>query len=361
MKKIILITGWTWYIWAHWVVAFEQAWFKTIIVDNLSNSSYESLEWIKKILWYYPDFFETDLREDYFVKNIWEKLSIRDWEKIKWTLTLKQIFEEYNFDWVVHFAGLKAVWESCQNPLKYFDNNINWSIKLFELMEKYSVKNILFSSSATVYNSSNYSPSKIWKWVWVDENWQVWKTTNPYWNTKFLLEKILEDLSKFSWFNVINLRYFNPIWAHKSWFIWEKPNWIPNNLLPFILKVAKWELKNLQVFGWDYGTKDWTWVRDYIDVNDLIDGHLKAYNFLKNNKNNFETFNLWTWKWTSVLEILKIAEKVIWKNISYKIIKRREWDLAEVFCNPKKAENILNWKTKISLEESVKNSWKFYE
>jgi len=221
-------------------------------------------------------------------------------------------------------------------------------------MEKYNVKNIIFSSSATVYEFSNF-----WKWFWVDENWVIWNTTNPYWTTKFLLEQILLDLSKFSAFNVINLRYFNPIWAHKSALLGEDPEWIPNNLLPFIMKVASWELDELKVFGWDYETEDWTWKRDYIDVVDLIDWHLKAYEKLNQNW-FFETYNLWTWKSISVLEMLKISEKISWNKIPYEIVERRKWDLADVFCNPEKAEKELWWKAKISLEESLENTWKFY-
>jgi len=257
-KKNILITGWTGYIGSHWVVAFEQAGYKTVIVDNLVNSTLDALDWIEKILGYRPDFFDIDLRD-----------------KDK----LEEVFKKYDFDWVIHFAGLKAVWESCEKPLKYFDNNIVWSIKLFECMEKYSVKNIIFSSSATVYKSpfliSHHGREETTRWF--NESDVTWNTTNPYWTTKFLLEQILIDLSKFSGFNVINLRYFNPVWAHKSWFLWEDPEWIPNNLLPFIMKVASWELDELKVFGDDYETIDGTWVRDYIDVVDLIDGHLKSY------------------------------------------------------------------------------------
>lgn len=346
MKKTILITWWTGYIWSHWVVAFEQAWYKTVIVDNLSNSSIKTLDWIVKILGYKPDFFEVDLRD-------------KEW--------LENIFKNYNFDWVVHFAWLKAVWESCEKPLEYFDNNIVWSIRLFEIMEKYGVKNIIFSSSATVYDSLNFE-----RWEWVDENWISWNTTNPYGTTKFLLEQILKDLAQFSGFIVMNLRYFNPIWAHESGNIWEDPFGIPNNLLPYIMKVATWELKQLQVYGDDYDTIDGTWVRDYIDVVDLIEGHLKAWERLseiplsqpfpprEKGAGQFEVYNLWVGKWISVLEMVSVAEKVTWKKVDYKIVDRRIWDVAEVFCNPSKALNELWWKSEISLEDSLGNSWEFY-
>ena len=315
-KKTILITGGMWYIWSHAVVAFEEAWYKTVIVDNLDNSCLSTYRWIWNILWYKPDFYEIDLR---------------DKEK------LEEVFEKYDFDWVLHFAWLKAVWESCENPLHYFDNNIVGSLRLFETMEKYNVKNIIFSRSATVYDFDNEIP--------YIETQKVWNTTNPYGTTKFLLEKILNDLSKFSQFNVINLRYFNPIWAHNSWFIGEKPDGIPNNLLPYIMKVHKWELPFLNVFWNDYDTIDGTWVRDYIDVVDLIDGHLKAYELLENLDFSWfiDYINLWTWKWTSVLEMIKISEKVIWKNINFKISPKRWGDIWEFYCNSIKAKNILEW------------------
>ena len=345
MKKTILITWWTGYIWSHSIVAFQQAGYKTVIVDNLCNSSVDTLDWIEKIIGYKPDFYNVDLRD----KN-----------------ALEEVFKKYDFDWVIHFAGLKAVWESCEKPLEYFDNNIVWSLKLFEVMEDFWVKNIIFSSSATVYDSSNF-----WKWEGANEKWITWNTTNPYWTTKFILEQILIDLSKFSDFNVMNLRYFNPIWAHESWFLWEDPEWIPNNLMPFIMKVAKWTLDELKVFWNDYDTIDGTWVRDYIDVVDLTDWHLKAYENIsllsqpfppreKGVKGIFRIYNLWVGKWVSVLEMIRKTEEIIWKKINYKIVDRRDWDLAEVYCNPEKAKKELWWKTQISLDESIKNSWRFY-
>lgn len=332
-KKIILITWWTGYIGSHWVVAFENAGYKTVIIDNLINSSKSVLKWIKEILGYNPDFFEVDLRDEKKLENI---------------------FKMYDFDWVVHFAWLKAVWESCNNPLKYFDNNVVWSIKLFECMEKFNVKNIIFSSTATVYNIDNKIP--------YCETQIAWETSNAYSTTKFLIEKILLDLSKFSQFNIVNLRYFNPIWSHISWLIWENPEWIPNNLLPFIMKVAKWELEKLKIFWADYDTKDWTWVRDYIDINDLIEWHIKSYTLLNKNSDNWyiNTINLWSWIWTSVLEILNIAEVVIWNKINFEFEKRRKWDLPEFYCNADKAKKILLWETRTGIKESITNSWKFY-
>jgi len=337
MKKTILITWWTWYIGSHAVVAFEQAWYKTIIVDDFSNSNKKQLDGITKILWYIPNFYKVDLKDK---------------------KELEKVFKENQISWIIHFAWLKAVWESCEKPIKYFENNISGSINLFSCMKEYNVKNLIFSSSATVYspdvfNKENFSGAK--------ETDITWNTTNPYWTTKYVIEQLLRDLAIFSKFDVVNLRYFNPIWAHKSWYIWEDPNWIPNNLLPFIMKVANWELKELNVFGDDYNTEDGTWKRDYIDVNDLITWHIKAYKQIENNNNwILKICNLWTWKATSVLEMVRIAEKVTWKKISYKIAPRREWDLANVYCDPSKWKKELDWKATTSLEESLKNAWKFY-
>lgn len=336
MNKTILVTWWLWYIGSHAVIELEQLWFKTVIIDNLSNSSIDSLNWIEKILWYKPDFFKID---------IWNGLD------------LKKLFEKYSFYWVIHFAWLKSVGESCNNPIEYYNNNIIWSIQLFEIMKNFKVLNIIFSSSATVYNSSEIDNKAL------SENNLTWDCTNPYWTTKFIQEQILRDLSIHSKFNVINLRYFNPIWAHNSWIIWENPKWIPNNLLPYVMKVASWELESLKIFWNDYDTIDWTWVRDYIDIWDLINWHIYALNKLIGNTNKwlFETFNLWTWIWVSVLEIISSVEKITWKKITYSFVWRRFWDLANVYCNPQKAELELKWIAKITLDESIANMWKFYK
>lgn len=337
-QKIILITWWIWYIWSHAVVAFEEAWYKTVIVDNLDNSCLSTYRGIWEILGYKPDFYEVDLR---------------DKEK------LEKVFKKYSFDWVLHFAWLKAVGESCEKPLHYFDNNVVGSLRLFELMQEYSVKNIIFSSSATVYDWVIYENENF---SWALESDLTWNTSNPYGTTKFILETILTDLSKFAWFNVINLRYFNPIWAHPSWLIWENPDWLPNNLSPFIMKVASWELPYLNVFWDDYETIDGSWVRDYIDVVDLIDWHLKAYEFLESlDFSGFiDNFNLWKGKWVSVFEMIQASKEATWKDIPFKIAPRRNWDLASVYCNPNKAKNILDWESKTSLDNSLKNAWKFY-
>lgn len=336
-KKTLLVTWWLWYIWSHAVVAFEQLWYSTIIIDNLSNTDISVLKWIEQILWYAPDFHNCDLRDK-------ECLSV--------------IFEKYSFDGVLHFAWLKSPTESYSQALKYFDNNLVWSIKLFECMEQYSVKHIVFSSSANIYSKQD-----MWEF-WIDENALVGDTTNPYGNSKFLLEKILGNLAEFSGFEVTSLRYFNPIWAHSSWNLWENPQGTPNNLLPFIMKVMAGEMPEVQVFWDTYETSDGTGVRDYIDIGDLIDGHIAWYESLRENTSlgwSFNVYNLWTWRGTSVLEVIDISSSIIWSKIPYKITQPRVWDLAQVYCNPKKAKDELSWEAKVGIEESIKNMWNFYK
>lgn len=331
-KKQILVTGAAGYIWSHGVVAFEQASYKTVLVDNFSNSWDVNLHGITQILWYTPDFHELDLRDKSALVNL---------------------FKNYDFDWVIHFAGLKSVWESCLNPSLYFDNNIVGSICLFECMEKFWVKNIVFSSSATVYDSNNSLP--------FHEDHSVWNTNNPYGTSKFICEKLLQDMAQYNGCNVVNLRYFNPIWSHKSGLIWEYCDTHPNNLLPYIMKVAWGELNKLQVFWNDYDTIDGSGVRDYIDVNDLMDGHLKWYQQCQWQDGFFETYNLWVGKWVSVLEFITATHQSIWKDIAYDVTVRRPGDTAEVYCDPTKAQQKLNWKTHISLSESIQTSWKYYQ
>jgi len=334
IKKTILITGWVWYIGSHAVVAFYEAGYEIVIVDNLVNSSTDALSNIEKIIWIKPIFHEVDLRD-------------RDW--------LEKLFKTYDFHGVIHFAGLKAVWESCEKPILYYDNNINGSIVLFDIMDKYEVKNIIFSSSATVYSIKNESP--------LDEQGEL-DSINPYGYTKLITEYMLRGLAENKWFNVILLRYFNPNWAHKSGYIWEKPDGIPNNLLPYILDVASMKRKSVWIFGNDYDTIDGTGVRDYIHVVDLVDWHLKAYELIIKEElwisNGFcEVFNLGTGKWTSVLEMIKMSENAIERPIPYEILSRRKWDIATCYCNPAKAKKVLGWEAKLSVKEGIKDSWKF--
>lgn len=331
--KNILVTGGTGYIGSHWVVALIESGYHPVIVDNLSNSSQDVLENIKKITGVKPDFFEVDLR---------------DFE------SLERVFQKYDFEAVLHFAWAKAVWESTEKPFYYYENNILGSLNLFELMEQYDCKKIIFSSSATVYDSIKTPP-----FVETDA---TGNTTNPYGTTKFLIENILKDLATHKDFQVVNLRYFNPVGAHKSGLIGEKPNGIPNNLLPFIMKVVVGELPVVQVFGDDYETKDGTGERDYIHVIDLIDGHLKALNFIEKFQKNawfFEIFNLGTGKATSVKEMIQFTSEIIGREVPYTIKPRRTGDLPSSFCDPLKAKEILGWKAQISIKEAIEDSLNF--
>ena len=333
IKKTLLITWGMWYIWSHAVIAFEKAGFQTVVVDNLYNSDLSTYDGIESILWYKPDFHEWDLRDKDF---------------------LEAIFQKYNFDGVLHFAGLKSPFESQENPILYFQNNVSGSLNLFELMKKYNVKNIVFSSSASTYSTVNIPPI-------TEKCNQVPET--PYATSKFVLEKILEDLSKFSGFRSINLRYFNPVWCHPSGHIWEYLDDIPNNLFPYIFQVLSGRLQSLKVFGWDYDTADGTGIRDYIDVVDLVDAHVLAYQKIDHVTGDFwfsDTFNVWTGKGTSVLEAIGIVERVVWKKVEYSIVDKRHWDIPVSYCNTNKIQVELGWESSTSLEESIKNSWKFY-
>lgn len=329
-KWTILITGGTGYIGSHAVVAFEQAWYKTVIVDSLINSSESILIWINKILGYTPDFYAYD---------------IRDKDK------LRTIFKQYSFDGVIHFAGLKAVWESCEKPFLYYDNNVIGSIHLFEVMEEFGIRNIIFSSSATVYDTNNTLP--------LTEKSQL-GTTNPYWTSKLILENILKDLVVTKNWKTIALRYFNPIGAHSSWYIWEQPNWIPNNLLPYILEVAVGKREYVWIFGNDYETMDGTGVRDYIDINDLIEAHIAAIKNLSiQSKSYFSAINIGTWQGKSVLEMIQGVENASGKKIPYTILPRRHGDIASVYADSSLAKELLGWEAKKTIHESIESSWKF--
>lgn len=326
VKKIILITGGTGYIWSHATVAFEEAWYKTVILDNFINSSKDSLKGIVKILGYCPDFYECNICDE---------------------LWLEAVFQKYEFDWVIHFAGLKAVGESCSNISTYHKNNIWGSMILFDLMSKYHVHKIVFSSSATVYAPENISP--------LSEEMPL-STINPYGTTKLVIEKLLEDYARNMGWSVMSLRYFNPIGAHISGYIWEIPKGVPNNLLPYLLDVACGRREKINILWSDYPTPDGTGVRDYIDINDLIEAHICAYAKLTQ---GFFPFNIWTGKWVSVLELVATLESVIGKDIKKEVISRRAWDLATVYAMCDKATEQLWWRATCSLRESIQNSWNF--
>jgi len=329
----ILITGGTGYIGSHTVVELLNNNEKVVVVDNFINSSPEVIDKIKQITGKEFKFYEVDILNE-------EKL--------------EQVFKENKIDSVIHFAGLKAVGESVKKPLEYFHNNITGTLMLLNIMKKYNCKNIVFSSSATVYGNQSEP-----KYV---ETMERGITTNPYGTTKAIIEKILEDLytSDNTW-KIAILRYFNPIGAHDSGLIGDNPNGIPNNLMPYIQKVAIGELKELSIFGNDYNTPDGTGIRDYIHVVDLALGHIKALEKIEKVDSGVYIYNLGSGKGHSVLEIVKTFEKVNNIMIPYIIAPRRDGDIDEFYADPTKAKNELNWSVQKSLEDMCKDSWNFIQ
>lgn len=325
----LLITGGTGYIGSHTVVELLTLGHEVVIVDNLSNSSPLVLDRVEQITGQRPTFIEADICD---------------------RTALEAIFFEHSFDAVVHFAGLKAVGESNEIPLSYYHNNVSGSVTLFEVMAKFQVKRLVFSSSATVYGESNVSP--------LHEQMPI-SATNPYGRTKLMIEEILFDLAKSdeAW-SIISLRYFNPIGAHKTGLIGENPNGIPNNLLPYVAQVAVGRLPQLQVFGDDYNTPDGTGVRDYIHVVDLAIGHVKALESLADIK-GCQPINLGTGNGTSVLDIVKGFEQVSGKAVPYQVVPRREGDLATVYANAELAERLLGWQAKFSLTDMLADTWRW--
>ena len=327
----VLVTGGLGFIGSHTALELIQNNYEVIIIDNLYNSEIEVKDKIKEI---------TGVEPKVYIKDLLNKKEIEN------------IFEENKIDSVIHFAGYKAVGESCREPLKYYHNNLMSTINLLEVMKKYDVKKFVFSSSATVYGNPGVKK--------YSESLGRGKTTNPYGTTKAMIEQILEDLYKSdnSW-NIGILRYFNPIGAHSSGLIGEKPVGIPNNLMPYILKVAKGELKCLNVFGNDYNTHDGTGVRDYIHVVDLAKGHVKVLEKLEKSKSGIFTYNIGSEKGYSVLDLVKTFEKVNNIKINYKIAERRPGDLDEYYADSSKAKNELGWKTEKTLEDMCIDSWNF--
>ncbi len=325
----ILVTGGAGYIGSHTAVELLNTGHDVVIVDNLSNSHEESINRICEI---------TGKKIDFYNINILDQPA------------LETVFEAHQFDAVIHFAALKAVGESVEQPLRYYHNNITGSIKLCDVMKKYNVKNIVFSSSATVYGDPATVP--------IREDFPV-STTNPYGTTKLVMETILRDLyvADKEW-NIAILRYFNPIGAHASGKIGEDPNGIPNNLMPYISQVAIGKLKELSVFGNDYPTKDGTGVRDYIHVVDLAKGHLAALDKLATNPGEV-TYNLGTGKGYSVLEMINAFEEASHKQVPYKIVDRRSGDIAECWADPSKAEKELGWKAELNLDDMCQDTWRW--
>lgn len=326
----VLVTGGAGYIGSHTAIELLESGEEIVILDNFYNSSPKVLERIKELANKDFCFVECD---------------IRDRE------ALDKVFEKYDIDSVIHFAGLKAVGESCQKPLLYYENNISGTVTLCKAMVAHGVKKIVFSSSATVYGEHNQSPLK--------ETMVAGGTTNPYGTTKFFIEQILTDLAKSdSEWGVCILRYFNPIGAHKSGRIGESPNGIPNNLMPYITQVAEGKREFLSVYGNDYDTHDGTGVRDYIHVVDLAKGHLKALNKIKN-ITGVLTYNLGTGKGYSVLDVVKAFEKASGVKVPYKIVDRRPGDLASVYSDPAKAQAELGWVAEKTLDDMCADSYRW--
>ncbi|WP_018126364.1 UDP-glucose 4-epimerase GalE [Balneola vulgaris] len=325
----ILVTGGAGYIGSHTVLELLSIGHQVIVVDNLSNSSQESLHRVASITGKSPVFYEVDILNK-------EKLDA--------------IFQNHDIDSVIHFAGYKAVGESVQKPMMYYQNNIDSTLILCETMKKHGVTNIVFSSSATVYGDPETVP--------ITEESRL-SATNPYGRTKLFIEYILRDLyvSDNTW-NIALLRYFNPVGAHKSGLIGEDPNDIPNNLMPFVSQVAVGKLEQLSVFGNDYPTPDGTGVRDYIHVVDLAIGHLKAIEKLEEDP-GLVIYNLGTGKGTSVLDMVQAFEKASGKKVPYKIAPRRPGDIATCYADPAKAEKELKWKAERGIEEMCNDAWKW--
>lgn len=325
----VLVTGGMGYIGSHTTVELLKEGYEVVIVDNLSNSKELVKDRIKAITGKEPKFYKYDV------------LNKEDMDKV---------FSENTIDSVIHFAGFKAVGESVAKPLEYYHNNLTSTFVLLELMRKYGVKNFVFSSSATVYGDAKIIP--------ITEGAPL-SATNPYGRTKLMLEEILRDLysSDNSW-NIALLRYFNPVGAHESGTIGEDPCGIPNNLMPFITKVAIGELKELSVFGDDYDTPDGTGVRDYIHVVDLAKGHLKALEKLKTNS-GLVTYNLGTGNGYSVLDIVKAFSEASGREIPYKITARRPGDIATCYSEPRKANEELGWTAEKGIKEMCEDSWRW--
>ena len=323
----IFVTGGAGFIGSHTCVELLNAGYEIVVADNFCNSSFEAIEGIKKITQKNFSFYETDLRDE---------------------AALEKIFSAEEISCVIHFAGLKSVPESVAKSVEYYENNLLSTLNLCKMMKKFSVKKIIFSSSATVYKNDSPMP--------LTENMPL-GATNPYGWTKFMCEQILRDACEKDW-SVVLLRYFNPVGAHESGLIGENPNGIPNNLMPFVAQTARGIHKEVRVFGDDYETPDGTGVRDYIHVVDLAQGHVKSVDFAQKNF-GCEVFNLGTGTGISVFEIIRAFEKTNDVQIPYSIAPRRAGDNATSFANPEKAEKILGFKAKKSLENMCEDSWRF--
>lgn len=323
----ILVTGGTGFIGSHTCVALTNAGYPVVVMDNLSNSKVEAIARIEMITGKHVRFYRTDMRDE---------------------ADLEQIFEDNKIDAVIHFAGMKAVGESVEKPLEYYENNVSGTLTLLRVMRKYGCRTMIFSSSATVYGSQNPVPYR--------EEMPT-SATNPYGYTKVMIEQILRDVCAADPnFTAVALRYFNPIGAHMSGLLGENPNGIPNNLVPYIAKVAVGTLEKVHVFGNDYPTPDGTGVRDYIHVVDLARGHVAAIDYMQTHKGE-NVFNLGTGIGYSVLDMVHAFERVTGKKIPYEITARRPGDLATVYASPDKSAELLGWKAQYNLDDMCRDTW----
>ncbi len=328
-RKKVLVTGGAGYIGTHTIIELIESDYDVIVVDNLVNSNRESLRRVEKITGTSIPFYEMDLRDE-------DKLD--------------ELFSKNTFDTVIHFAGLKAVGESVAKPLEYYQNNLDSTLSLLGVMRKYDVKKLIFSSSAAVYGEPEELPLVETSRVGVG-------ITNPYGQTKFMIEQILRDLCVADpTFEIMLLRYFNPVGAHKSGLIGEDPKGAPNNLLPYITQVAVGKLEKVSVYGNDWDTPDGTGVRDYIHVVDLAKGHIAA---LIHSKPGAHVYNLATGKGVSVLELIAALGKAAGKEIPYQIVGRRPGDVASCYASPAKANTELKWTAERSIEEACEDSWRW--
>lgn len=329
MNEKILVTGGTGYIGSHTVVELLDAGYEVEILDNLVNSKITVLDRIEELAGKRPKFHEVDLLD---------------------AEAVEKVVENGHFTSVIHFAGLKAVGESVEKPLEYYENNLIGTLNLLKSMKKHGVKKIIFSSSATVYGDQGVGV--------LDESMQTGLgITNPYGQTKFMIEQILKDVALADPdFEVTLLRYFNPVGNHPSGLLGEDPNGRPNNLMPIIMKVAKGEIAELSIFGDDYPTPDGSCIRDYIHVVDLAKGHLAALEHLEKGTN---IYNLGTGKGTSVFEMVSAFEEASGEKLPHKVVERRPGDLAELCANPQKAERELDWKTALTVADAMRDTLKF--
>lgn len=325
----ILVTGGTGYIGSHTCIELIESGYEVVVIDNLCNSSLESLKRVEEITGSNIPFYRVDVRD---------------------RAALTQVFEEYDFDGVIHFAGLKAVGESVEKPIEYYDSNVGGTFILAEVMRDFNCKMFVFSSSATVYGNPKTVPIK--------ENFPL-SATNPYGRSKLMIEGFLQDIfvADETW-HIALLRYFNPVGAHKSGLIGEDPNDIPNNLIPYISQVAIGKLDKLSVFGGDYDTPDGTGVRDYIHVVDLAKGHVAALQALAK-KSQVLIVNLGTGNGYSVLNMIKAFERASSKTVPYEIVNRRAGDIATCYADPAYAVQTLGWKAKYGLDEMCEDTWRW--